>query len=347
MKTYFLIALVLFVWTYPADNHFDGIKIPEIKKTSKAKSITKKTSIVKSQNNCLPLRDHRTYLYKTMGMTVPKNFGKKQINIAVIDTGIDISLPAFKDKIFRPNKMNKEFYGYNLVAKNKKEEFKPFDDHGHGTHVSGIIVGLFPNAKILPIKFSSESTGKTASIAEAIKIAIRNKVHIINISAGGTGFLKEENDAIRLAESKGIIVVAASGNERADLSNEQDRYYPASYRISNVISVMAHDSMGLKSTFSNYGKDYSDIAALGEVYSYMPNKKKNKCLGFLKGTSQATPFVSATVAMLMSKNPSWNFIKVKTFLLKNVSKDEEFSQLNFSQGRLDISRVIATKIPKG
>lgn len=295
---------------------------------------------------CLSLNDYRSKLYESLNIEIPKNFGKRKIRIAILDTGLDYAIPAFKNKIYKPGKdLPSNFYGVDLVNTNKEDLYFPKDNNGHGTHVAGIIIGLFPNAEILPIKYYNDEKTNSASLALAIRIAIKAEVNIINISGGGQNSDFEEKQAIEEAEKAGILIVAASGNDKTNLTNDKEKFYPASYQISNIISVMAHDPSGNKSSFSNYGKEFTDLMALGEIQSYVPyNKNKlGRCLGYMKGTSQATPFVTATAGILMAKNPTWSYRQVKDAILNSVDKSEDLKELTKSSGKLNISRTIASQ----
>lgn len=299
-----------------------------------------------SNNHCQSLASYRKELYQSIQVT-KLDYGTRKIKIAIIDTGLDFTIPAFKNKIYRPAGVDDSFYGLNLLSESQANYWYPKDNHGHGTHVAGIIVGLFPNALILPIKVF-DSIKNQASISVAINIAIRAKVDIINISFGGEEADEQELAMIKKAEQAGILVVAASGNDKINLTTDKKKYYPASYQTSNLISVMAHDQQGAVATFSNYSETYTDLMALGTVKSYMINKnnKKEKCMGVMTGTSQATPFVTVTAAILMAKNPSWNYLQVKNTILNSVDKQDSWASFTKSSGKLNIVRTVSAKAPQ-
>ena len=79
---------------------------------------------------------------------------KKDVVIAVVDTGISYNHPYLKGNIHViKGKVNKSNYGVDFSTQSKKVNFGPFDSHGHGTHVSGIIKSVFPSVKILTLKY--------------------------------------------------------------------------------------------------------------------------------------------------------------------------------------------------
>lgn len=249
-----------------------------------------------------------------------KNFkGRRQILIAVIDTGVDLNNPLIKESIYKnsgefgldkngndkrynniDDDMNgfiDDFQGWNFSGNNNK----PQDHHGHGTHISGIILnGLekTKNIKILPLQFFSESTTSKQNIintAQAIKYAVKMGADIINYSAGGGRPNDIEKAAINLAEENDVLLIAAAGNESSN--NDRSPYYPANYHNKNIISVASIDKKDRKVSSSNYGLDSIDLFAPGHsIQSIGLNNTRIK----LTGTSQATAFVTKVAALTLS-----------------------------------------------
>ncbi|MGZ3695690.1 MAG: S8 family serine peptidase, partial [Bdellovibrionota bacterium] len=192
--------------------------------------------------------------------------GSKKIIVAVIDTGIDATHPDLKDNICR--KPGTDEYGYDFVL-NKKN---PEDKHGHGSHVAGIIgatgkgntgaSGVAPNICIMAVKYYSETaTGaqNLANTVKAINYAVDNGANIINYSGGGAEFSSAEMKAIERAEAKGIIFVAAAGNEYQDTDVTGNAYYPAAYGLSNIIAVAATNIKNQLLPSSNWGKKHVHV----------------------------------------------------------------------------------------
>ncbi len=144
---------------------------------------------------------------------------------------------------------------------------------------------------------------------KAINYAVDNNADIINYSGGGAEFSAGEYAALKRAESKGILIVAAAGNERSDA--DRNLYFPAAYTLSNIISVTAIDERGQVLPSSNWGVKKVHIAAPGQsILSTLPGHG----YGFMTGTSQATAFVSGIAALIMSENHSMRMEKVKTLI---------------------------------
>jgi subtilisin len=159
--------------------------------------------------------------------------GGAGINVAVIDTGIDCSHPDLS-----PNCL----YGVNYVSKGKD----PVDDHGHGTHVAGIIaardngfgvIGVAPEATLYAVKvLDANGFGSFSAVASGIVWATRNGMDVINMSLGGGGFSQAVADAVEAAWADGVLVVSAAGNAgcwntvlrayHAELNVEGERYGP-------------------------------------------------------------------------------------------------------------------------
>ncbi len=244
--------------------------------------------------------------------------------VAVIDTGADVSHPALEGAFVE---------GVNFVTR------KPgsFDDQGHGTHISGIIHTFAPNVKILPLKFYSDANPGSVNVKNtvaAISYAVDHGAKIINYSGGGPEFNEDELLALKRAEAKGVLVVAAAGNEHQLLAGT---YYPASYfyRLKNLIVVGALDTMGNKAATSNFGTGV-DIFAPGEnIFSTLPGGR----YGYMSGTSQATAFVTGAAALLMAKFPGITPAQIRARLME-MSSPSPWLKEYCASGRLNAIRAL-------
>ncbi len=270
--------------------------------------------------------------------------GSRDIIVAVIDTGID---PTHKDLAkslwHDPSRPNSESFGMNFVNPGKN----PIDVHGHGTHVAGIIggeldpelgtSGVAHHVSIMPLKYYSDGSSGVVNLnhtIEAINFAVDHGARVINYSGGGPEFSEREYQAIKRAEAKGIVFVAAAGNESQNIDEARNYYFPASYsnsdvniyhqtslsRPSNMIVVAATNSKNDLIAASNWGKSV-DVAAPGEnILSDLPNGRA----GYMTGTSQATAFVSGAAALILSENPRLSPQEVRAILIQS---SEPVSQL--------------------
>ncbi|MDN7244579.1 S8 family serine peptidase [Planococcus shenhongbingii] len=228
-----------------------------------------------------------------------KTRGSADVIVAVIDDGIDISHPELKTQILNPFDTVKESSSVAAGA--------------HGTHVAGIIgasinnglggAGIAPAAKIMPINVFNGNFAYTSEIIEGIYRAVEQGADIINLSLGGYAYSSAFNEAIQAAHKKGVVIIAAAGNERIEKP-----YYPASY--ANVISVASSTSLDKASDFSNFGKNI-DITAPGTaIYSTLPKG----AYGLMSGTSMATPMVSGVAALIKASEPALNNIEIENRL---------------------------------
>ncbi|MDF9759267.1 cell wall-associated protease [Peribacillus simplex] len=226
----------------------------------------------------------------------------KDTLVAVIDTGVDNSLADLKDTV----RMD---LGKNFIDKNEKA----IDDHGHGTHVSGIIAakadngysmqGINPVAKIMPVKvLDSSGAGDNEKVALGIKYAVDHGAKVINLSLGGE-YSRTIEYALKHAAAKNVMVVVASGND-----GTEGLSYPASSKY--AISVGATNALDLVSDYSNYGAKL-DMVAPG---TGIPSLVLNGNVTYMDGTSMATPHVAAATALLLSGNPGLKVNEVREIL---------------------------------
>jgi thermitase len=277
--------------------------------------------------------------------------GDQSIVVAVIDTGIDASHRDLTANLWHdPNHPEQNIYGWNFIV----DQPNPFDDHGHGTHVAGIIGAVFDpqsgvsgvaqHVSIMPVKYYSDSNSGAANVANtimAINYAVNHGARIINYSGGGPEFNEDEYIAIRKAEAKGILFVAAAGNEHQDTDQVENYYYPSAYRLSNIISVAAIDIHNQLIPSSNWGFKKVDLAAPGEnIYSTLPGGR----YGYMSGTSQATPFVSGTAALILSCHPNLTPQQVRSLILSSVDKEPTLEGKVATGGKLNTYRSLAMEI---
>ena len=194
---------------------------------------------------------------------------------------------------------------------------KPVDTHGHGTHVSGIIRSVYPDVKILALKYyNAKASGQDNlnSTIEALRYAVNSGVSIINYSGGGPEPSLEELRILKLAIKKDILIIAAAGNEESNIDNKKNAYYPASYNLENIVTVTAHDYRAQMLPSSNFGRKTVDISAPGKrIRSSYPGGKS----GFLTGTSQATAFVTGVATLIRSQYPTLTAKQVKSVIIKS------------------------------
>jgi subtilisin family serine protease len=274
--------------------------------------------------------------------------GSSNIIVGVIDTGIDPNHPSLKKNIWHSGESDE--YGRNFVTNSPN----PMDEHGHGTHVAGIIgamadprtgvSGVAHHVSIMSVKYYSDANPGSVNLkntVKAINYAIDHGARIINYSGGGPEFSEDEYLAIKRAESKGILFVAAAGNEHQNTDLSQNYYYPSAYRLSNILSVAATDIHNNLLATSNWGKKRVDVAAPGEnIFSTLPGGR----YGYMSGTSQATAFVTGIAALLLSHDPSLTPVQLKEIIMSSVDRFPQLETKLVTGGRVNAySALLALK----
>jgi subtilisin family serine protease len=230
------------------------------------------------------------------------------------------------------NDFNDKFYGNpDVMASNKSAM--------HGTHVSGIIGasrknglgmdGIADNVKIMMVRAVPDGDEHDKDIALAIRYAVDNGAQIINMSFG-KGYSPEKkwvDDAVRYAESKGVLMVHAAGNDAKNIDttfNYPTPLFLDNKRPDNWITVGAsgpkndEKGNGLTASFSNYGKTEVDVFAPGvKVYSSVPGGNNYQSLG---GTSMASPVVAGLAAFLLEYYPTLSARQLKMVIEKSAVK---------------------------
>ncbi len=229
-----------------------------------------------------------------------------------------------------PNNVNDRVYGNGEVTG---------PDARHGTHVAGIIgatrgnnlgvSGVADNVKIMVVRAVPDGDERDKDVANAIRYAVDNGAQVINMSFGKAFSPNKEwvDDAVRYAQSKGVLLVHAAGNE-GENTDEGNNFPNKTFvkdgkQAENWISVGAlswkKDSASVAS-FSNYGRQTVDVFAPGvDLYSTVPGSKYED----LSGTSMAAPVVTGVAALLMSYFPKLTYQQVRKIILESSIKTPE------------------------
>jgi subtilisin family serine protease len=292
--------------------------------------------------------------------------GSKAVLVGVIDTGIDYTHPDIAANVWaNPGETgvdtqgrDKSTNGVDDDANGYADDFRgwdfvnndnnPMDDQGHGTHTAGTIgavgnnrtgvTGVNWNVSLVGMKFlGADGSGTLDAAIEAIEYSTKLGVKMTSNSWGGGGFSVAMEAAIKEARDKGILFVAAAGNEAND--NDAAPTYPATYQLENVISVAATDHKDELAYFSNYGKKSVHLGAPGvDILSTAPGGKYVQ----LSGTSMACPHVAGAAALIWGLFPSADFKAVKTRLMNNATGVSALADKAASAGRLSLPDSLET-----
>lgn len=271
--------------------------------------------------------------------------GSPDIIVAIVDNAVWTDHPDLKGKIKRQR---------NVYADNNNAN--PPDtgnraDWSHGTHVAGLIgatsdniegissIGF--NVSLMAIKAAGSSADQIEAAYEGVQWAADNGAEIINMSWGSPDYSRTAQNLLNTVSGKGIILVAAAGND-----DSSGVHYPSEY--DNVISVASTDWNDRKSRFSNYSESV-DISAPGGVSSPGPagllsTTYRSGIFGnydTYQGTSMATPIVSGVVGLVLSINPRLTSDEVREVLVTSV---DDISAINPDlDGLLGTGRINAFK----
>lgn len=262
--------------------------------------------------------------------------GSSKVTIAIVDSGVG-SHPELSGRILN---------GWNFASDPASPDSS--DDNGHGTYVAGIaaakgdngqgIAGIDWNALILPVKvLNKDGIGSNATIAMGIHYAADQGAQVINLSLGGTNRSRVVQEAVNYAtyplnanltgvssNRNGAVLIAAAGNNMqsppanattrpGQTETENKPNYPAAY--DEVIAVGATDGQDLPTAFSAYGPELSICAPGYSIISLDWNTTDNSpAYSYGSGTSSAAPFVSGTVALMLSVNSSLSGNEIRNIL---------------------------------
>ena len=293
------------------------------------------------------------------------------ITVCIVDSGISMEHSDFSEL---------QLAGWKDFVNNRAE---PYDDHGHGTSMAGILVangwmkGVANDVDLLVAKaLGSNGSGDDGIVAEAIDWCVSNGAHIISLSLGGApdvlpfnlGSGRNSGDASNDAIDAGIYVVAAAGND-GGADDDGDVAHPSSEQ--QVISVGGVTISGTSWSGSSEGDNNGRILPLPVLLPRGdPNQKpeivapaqavpvltKDGGWGLADGTSAATVYVTGALALLLQENPTLRadeagstdtVATVKTWLMDSAVPEENQNGHDdrYGYGMLDIQGLLAQAQP--
>jgi subtilisin family serine protease len=250
-------------------------------------------------------RRYQPYLRASMDVNGAwKRASGRGITVAVVDTGVD---PNHED-------LPRVLRGRDFVSGDANAS----DGNGHGTFVAGVVGAERDNRKgiagvsratILPVRvLNSRGFGRDSDIARGIRWAAAEGADIINLSLGGGRGSRILKDAVRYADRRGALVVAASGN-----SGGTKPMYPAAYP--QALAVGATDKSDRMTSWSQHGP-WVDVVAPGvRIASTVP--RDGYALG--DGTSFASPLVAGAAALALSDHRGWSDDQLRAALLRGAA----------------------------
>jgi subtilisin family serine protease len=261
----------------------------------------------------------------------------KNVKVAVVDSGLNIQHLDIVHNIARSSKQ--QIIGYNFVENSANVH----DDLGHGTHVAGIIaadggnrqmmIGVAPEAQIIPIKAFAGSEGDSIRLSNAIKFAVDNGADIINNSWAYESHTPKDSTlekAIEYALKKGVICVFAAGNHNEDIGDYWIAKHP------NAIIVASTNQNDQKAPRSNWGANVT-LAAPGHEISSLHIIGNDGILP-KSGTSMAAAHVSGAIALYLAHHGKTTASAIIQKL--NASVDPIQAQYDLGSGRLNCFKLL-------
>ncbi len=317
---------------------------------------------------------------------VQKYAQKRDIVIAVLDTGVAIDHPDLKNNIWvnkgeipgdgidnDNNSYIDDVNGWDFLTSTpdprpKLTDNYAFDAVNHGTVVAGVIAaeannnlgiaGAAYNVKIMPLRvLDSEGSGNTLLLAQAVDYAVENGANVINLSLVGEVNDPQLSASIDAAYRAGVAVVAASGNqEHAGVNLNQSPRYPVceTDALNRVLGVAAVDENDTLADFSNYGSQCIDVSAPGtDFYSTSVHFDQDPAFsnyysGGWSGTSVAAPLVSSAIALIEEVAPNISLSEVYKLILNNASSLNASNghPADLGHGMLDMSAALEHAIER-
>jgi len=235
-----------------------------------------------------------------------------------------------------------DVHGINAIVNSGN----PFDDTGHGTHVTGIagavgnngkgIAGVCWGVRLMICKFLDNTGGSESDLIQCLDYARARGARVINCSFVSPDFSIILSNAFWNVRNAGIIVVAAAGNSGSN--NDAAPQYPASFKIDNIIAVTATTRTDGFAGY-NYGANSVHLAAPGyQIYSTW--NADDADYNILSGTSMAAPHVAGAAALLWSRFPSSSYHDIVNRLLATVDPLPGLAGRCITGGRLNLGKAL-------
>jgi subtilisin family serine protease len=223
----------------------------------------------------------------------------------------------------------------------------------HGTQVAGVIgaeggnttgiVGVNWHVTMIPIKILGSQGGTISNAIKAISYLIELKLNqginlvAINASWGGNTYSQSLYQAVELAGKTNILFVTAAGNNASSL--EFTPYYPASFALSNVVSVASSTTSGSIASFSSFGTKSVDLVAPGVgIYTTTPSKLIASSYAAYSGTSLSAAHVTGAAALYAASQKVPPSVKLlKAALFDSVATQTNLKSKVVTAGRLNIA----------
>jgi thermitase len=298
--------------------------------------------------------------------------GSSSVLVAVHDSGVDGNHPDMAANMWADgseplngvddngNGYVDDRFGWDFVNNDRD----PNDDVGHGTMVAGIIgaagnngdyvVGTNWQVKIMGLKvLASNGKGTEDNIVRSIRYAADRGVKVSNLSLSCLCTSAAYDDAVKYATDRGVVVVAAAGNNNQDALNESPASSDGAITVgaTNVNDQLAVFRTDIPNSASNFGPRI-DVVAPGHQILSIPSKNGPMCgvsdygyVCYSSGTSFSAPFVAGVAALIKARNPGWTNREItQTLRTSSIDIGSSGKDNQFGYGRLDAARALSQVI---
>ncbi len=326
-----------------------------------------KLDLGKAEYNANDLKDYTTsYLFARITRSILLEIANDNKDFSITNKDL---LEGLKAKVRKadaattpPRPFRKEIIGddeTNINDRNYGNNDIMADFSFHGTHCSGIIAaarnnnkgidGIADNVQIMMLRAVPDGDEYDKDIANAIYYAVDNGAKIINMSFGKDFSLHKQwvDDAFRYADSKGVLLVHAAGNDSKNIDIADNFpnpvYLNKKERATNVITVGASGNInddGLAANFSNYGKSEVDVFAPGvNIYSTIPGKNT---YGKASGTSMSSPVVAGIAALILGYYPKLSPQQLKYIIERTATVPDEMVNIPGTENKVNLNEISKT-----
>lgn len=262
--------------------------------------------------------------------------------VAIVDSGVRPTHEDLAENLWRNPADGTP--GFNALT----GQHDPWDDNGHGTHVTGIIGAVGNNSRgiagvawrtqLMACKFlDAAGNGYNSDAVACIEFARTHGAHILNLSWGGGEFSAAVSNALWAARADGIIVAAAAGNNAAN--SDLVPYYPASLALDHVVAVAASTRTDERWSLSSYGATSVDLFAPGAAL-YSTARSGDSAYESRNGTSMATACAAGALALMRQHWPEAPAAELRARLLAAVDVKPAFADKCATGGRLNLRKAL-------
>ncbi|TFE28981.1 S8 family serine peptidase [Cohnella luojiensis] len=309
--------------------------LPEVRISPEVKTSKYQTAeSAPSSSLAAPVNSSAPAFLKAIGIPEAWSMINRDVTatIAIVDTGVDYNNPELKPYLLE---------GKNLINARMTAQ----DDNGHGTAVAGIMVAIAKagnsssglgrwKGRFLPVKALDEfGSGNEEKLTQGIRYAVEQGANIIVLSLGLRRDAVGLRGAVEYAESNGVLLVAASGNDAAVFGDKAAVQYPAAYPT--VLAVAG--SEGVKPISQSTSGPENDVSAAWRVNTMAVGGGSIE----MEGTSMGAPQVAATAAMIMAVHPEWKPARIRETLRRTAITNETMGwSMGMGYGFLSASKAI-------